>query len=148
MNLEKILKEFKQHKVKFVIIGATAGVAHGYARLTKDLDLFVEPVRKNVEKSLEALCACGYDLQGVTVDEAMQKKLLFRQYILELDIHPHVTGISFKEVWDHRVEYRLAGQDVYFASLDDLIVMKKAAGREKDREDLRHLEEIRRQKRS
>jgi len=36
---------------------------------------------------------------------------------------------------------------VYFASLDDLIKMKKAAGRAKDIEDLRVLKEIKRIKR-
>ena len=38
------------------------------------------------------------------------------------------------------------GLPTYYASLDDLIAMKKAAGRPQDLEDLRYLEEIKRQK--
>jgi predicted nucleotidyltransferase len=145
MDTKTLLRSFNEHKVKFVVIGATAAIAHGFVRTTQDIDIFVEPARENVERTLNALQACGYDVSDVTVDMAREKKLLFRGYILRTDIHPHVTGIDFETVWKNKVQYRFQDQDVYFASLDDLIQMKKAAGRPQDMEDLRHLEEIRRQ---
>lgn len=146
MNLTTLLNSLKDHKVRFVIIGATAGVAHGYSRVTRDLDIFIEPTPVNVERLFESLQACGYDLQGTTVAEGLQKKLLFRQYVLETDIHPHVKGVGFADVWKNKVEFELAGTEVFFASLEDLIAMKLAANRPKDQEDLRHLKEIQRQK--
>ena len=51
-----------------------------------------------------------------------------------------------KSLNDHKVKYGVGGGIANFASLDDLIRMKKAAGRPKDKEDLRYLEEIRKQK--
>lgn len=145
MNLNKLLQSLNDHKVKYVIIGATALVAHGHSRLTKDVDIFIEPVPENIQHTFAALQECGYDLQDTTVAEAMEKKLLFRQYILETDIHPHVAGVTFDDVWKNRVAYSLAGVLVSFASLDDLIKMKKAANRPKDQEDLRHLEAIKKE---
>ena len=73
----------------------------------------------------------------------LAKRLLIRQYILETDIHPFVTGVTFEQVWRHRVRDTLGQTPVYFASLDDLIKMKQAAGRPKDLEALRVLLKLR-----
>jgi len=145
MDTKTLLKLLNEHKVRFVVIGATAAIAHGFVRTTQDIDIFVEPTRENYEKLFLVLRNFGYDLNDVTIEEGLKKKLLFRGYILRTDIHPYVTGIDFKTLWENKVSYRFQGEEVYFASLDDLIQMKKAAGRPKDQEDLRYLEEIKKQ---
>jgi hypothetical protein len=68
---------------------------------------------------------------------------LIRQYILEADVHPFVAGVTFDEAWAHRVRSRIGSTPAWFASLDDLIRMKEAAGRPKDFEDLRVLRQLR-----
>lgn len=145
MDTKRLLCSLKEHKVNFVIIGGVACIAHGHTRLTKDIDIFVEPTMENMEKTFRALEACGYDLMETTIEEALQKKLLFRQYILKTDIHPSVTGVVFEDVWKNKVLCKFEGMDVYFTSLDDLIAMKKAAGRPNDLEDIKVLEEIKKQ---
>jgi len=46
-------------------------------------------------------------------------------------------------VWNNRIPGELSGVPTFFAGLDDLISMKKAAGRsEKDLPDLRRLEKL------
>jgi predicted nucleotidyltransferase len=145
MDTRNLLRLLNEHQVKFVLIGATAGVAHGYVRLTKDIDLFVEPTQENMEKVFKALREFGYDLKDTSIAEALQKKLLFRGYILRTDIHPSAKGVEWHTLWKNKVAFKFEGEEVYFSSLDDLISMKKAAGRPQDLEDLRHLEEIKRQ---
>lgn len=145
MDTKTLLRSLKDHQVKFVVIGATAGIAYGFERLTKDIDIFVEPTRENMQKTFEALKMCGYDVTDTSIEEALQKKLLFRGYILRTDIHPSVLGVDWETVWKNKVQYKFLGEGTYFCSLDDLIQMKKAAGRPQDLEDLRHLEEIKRQ---
>ncbi len=139
MDTESLLKSLKEHKVKFVIIGATAFPVHGYSRATLDIDIFIRPERTNAEKALAALKNFGYDVSDVTVDELLTKKILIRQYLVETDIHPYVKGVSFDEVWKNKVKSKFGDTFVWFASLDDLIKMKKAAGRPKDIEDLKYL---------
>jgi len=68
--------------------------------------------------------------------------LLIRQYAVETDIHPFVKGVSFERVWKNKVRARFGNTFVYFASLNDLIKMKRAAGRAKDLEDLRYLKKL------
>ena len=139
MDTESLLKSLKEHKVRFVIIGATAFPVHGYSRATLDIDIFIRPERTNAEKALVALKNFGYDVSDITVDELLTKKILIRQYLVETDIHPYVKGVSFDEVWKNKVKSKFGDTFVWFASLDDLIKMKKAAGRPKDIEDLKYL---------
>jgi predicted nucleotidyltransferase len=139
VDTESLLKSLKEHKVKFVIIGATAFPVHGYSRATLDIDIFIKSERSNAEKTLAALKNFGYDVRDVTVDELLTKKILIRQYLVETDIHPYVKGVSFEEVWKNKVRAKFGNTFAWFASLDDLIKMKKAAGRPKDIEDLKYL---------
>ena len=139
MDTESLLKSLKDHKVRFVIIGATAFPVHGYSRATLDIDIFIKPETSNAEKTLSALEEFGYDITDITVDELLTKKILIRQYLVETDIHPFVKGVSFDTVWKNKVKAKFGDTFVWFASLDDLIKMKKAAGRPKDREDLKYL---------
>ena len=139
MDTESLLKSLKEHKVQFVIIGATAFPVHGYSRATLDLDIFIKPETSNAEKALSALEKFGYDITDITVDELLTKKILIRQYLVETDIHPYVKGVSFDDVWKNKVKAKFGDTFVWFASLDDLIKMKRAAGRPKDREDLKYL---------
>jgi predicted nucleotidyltransferase len=139
VDTQSLLKSLKDHRVKFVIIGATAFPVHGYSRATLDIDIFINPERPNAEKTLAALKAFGYDIRDLTVDELLTKKILIRQYLVETDIHPFVKGVSFERVWKNKVKAKYGDIFVWFASLDDLITMKQAAGRSKDFEDLKYL---------
>ena len=142
MDTESLLKSLKEHKVQFVIIGATAFPVHGYSRATLDIDIFVRPQLPNAKRTLSALKDFGYDVSDIAVDEVLTKKILIRQYLVETDIHPFVKGVSFDEVWKNRVKAKFGDTFVWFASLDDLIKMKKAAGRPKDLEDLKYLQRL------
>jgi predicted nucleotidyltransferase len=59
VDTESLLRSLKEHKVKFVIIGATAFPVHGYSRATLDIDIFIRPERANAEKTLVALKGFG-----------------------------------------------------------------------------------------
>lgn len=139
MDTESLLKSLKDHKVQFVIIGATAFPVHGYSRATLDIDIFIRPEISNAKKTRSALVDFGYDVTDIAVDELLTKKILIRQYLVETDIHPYVKGVSFDDVWKHKVKAKFGDTFVWFASLNDLIKMKRAAGRPKDREDLKYL---------
>jgi predicted nucleotidyltransferase len=139
MTTEKFLGSLNAHKVRFVVIGAAAFPVHGYARATLDVDLFLEPREANVKRALKALDSFGFGVSELTPRDLLTKKILIRQYLLETDLHPFVAGVSFPEVWKHRVRGRIGSQSAWFAGLEDLIKMKRAARRPKDREDLRVL---------
>ncbi|MDH4212181.1 MAG: hypothetical protein OEV79_12120 [candidate division WOR-3 bacterium] len=139
MDIENLLKSLNDHKVKYVIIGAAAFPVHGYARATLDTDVFIEPTDANARKCLAALKDFGYDVDQITEKDLLKKKILLRQYLVEVDIHPYARGITFGSVWKNRVKDKIGTAPAYFAGLEDLIKMKRAAGRPKDKEDLKAL---------
>jgi predicted nucleotidyltransferase len=139
MNTEKLLKLLKEKRVKFVIIGATAFPVHGYSRATLDIDIFIQPEKENANRTLDALKEFGYDVTDLTIADLLSNKVLIRQYVVETDIHPFVKGVTFDRIWKNKVRARFGKTYVWFASLDDLIAMKKAASRTKDKEDLKYL---------
>ena len=143
MDTESLLKSLKEHRVQFVIIGATAFPVHGYSRATLDVDIFINPEKENAERTLAALRDFGYDVTDITVEELLTKKILIRQYLVETDIHPFVKGVSFDKVWANKTKAKFGDTFSWFASLDDLIKMKRAAGRPKDIEDLKYLLKLR-----
>jgi len=148
VDTENLLKSLNGHKVEFVIIGATAFPIHGYARATLDLDIFIRPDPQNVSRLMDALRDFGYDLADVTPEDLLTKKVLIRQYLVETDVHPFVSGLTFDQVWNNKVSGTYGKEKVYYASLDDLITMKQAAGRPKDLEDLRVLKTLKEKKRT
>lgn len=82
-------------------------------------------------------------MSDVTVEELLTKKLLIRQYTVETDIHPFVKGVTFERVWRNKVKAKFGNTFIWFASLNDLIKMKRAAARTQDLEDLKYLLRLR-----
>ena len=146
MDTEDLLRSLNAHNVEFVIIGATAFPIHGYARATLDIDLFIRPKPQNVRRVLDSLSDFGYDITEIAPEDLLTKKVLIRQYLVETDIHPFVAGITFDQVWKNRVPGTYGEEKVYYASLEDLITMKAAAGRPKDLEDLKVLKLLKQKK--
>ncbi len=142
MATEQLLRYLKENKAVFVVIGATAFPTYGYARATLDIDLFVKPTRANIRRVMKALRHFGYDLADFDEDDFLTHKVLIRQYVLETDIHPFVKGISFEDIWKNKITGKIGKTEVFFPSLVDMIRMKKAAGRPKDREDLKFLRKL------
>lgn len=146
MDTEKLLKSLNEYEVDYVIIGATAFPVHGYSRATLDIDILIKPTEDNAKNILLALKNFGYDMEDVTVTDILSKKILIRQYILETDIHPFVKGVAVEEIWKNRVSSKIGNVSCYFASSDDWIRMKEAAGRGKDKEDIKYLKKIKEKK--
>jgi len=146
MDTEKLLKLLKENKAAFLVIGASAFPVYGYARATLDIDLFVKPDLKNIKNVMKALREFGYDITDLSPEDFLSSKILIRQYTLEADIHPFVKGITFEEAWKNKISAKFGETRVNFPCLDDMIKMKKAAGRNIDLEDLKYLRKIKKRK--
>jgi len=142
MDTERLLRLLKENEVSFLVIGASAFPVYGYARATLDIDFFLRPELRNVKRTMKALEQFGYDLMDLEPEDFLRNKILIRQHTVEADFHPFVKGVIFKDVWKNRIKARFGNTEVYFPSLDDMIKMKRAAGRAKDREDLKYLRRL------
>ena len=145
MKIEDLIRLLNEHQADYLIIGAEACAAHGYVRATNDIDILINPTEINIGKVRDALEVFGFDTSEASLEDFKTKKILFRKYWYDVDIHPDAKGINTAQALSHKFSGLFEGISTYFASLDDLIAMKKAANRPKDQEDLRYLEEIKRQ---
>ena len=143
MDIKRLLKSLLDRKVKFLVIGAWALPAHGHERMTRDIDILIEPTRANVRRTIAALLDVGYDsVMDAPLEIFLTKKVLLRQYVLQTGIHPFVKGVSFRDAWKRRKKTNIKGLEVFVPSLEDLISMKRAAGRKRDKLDLEVLKAI------
>ncbi len=145
MKIEDLIRLLNEHQAEYMIIGAEACAAHGYVRATNDIDILINPTEDNIQRVRDALESYGFDTSEASLGDFQTKKILFRKYWYDVDIHPNAKGIETLQALKNKFPGIFEEITAYFASLEDLIAMKKAAGRPKDLEDLRYLEEIKKQ---
>ncbi len=74
-SVEAIVKALNAAKVKYLIVGGLAVNAHGYERLTVDVDLVIGLERENIIRALRALGDVGYHMSiPVTPEEFADPK--------------------------------------------------------------------------
>lgn len=74
MDLEDallVLEQLAVHKVDYVLVGGVALNLHGIVRTTKDIDLFIDPRKDNVERLKSALQAIYDDpsIDDITAED-------------------------------------------------------------------------------
>lgn len=149
-----MLRRLQAHRVRFVLVGGLAAKAHGSPTLTVDIDICYARDRENLESLAAALGELGAKLRGAPPDLPFHpdRRTLERGDTFtfttdhgDLDILGTPSGTAGFEDLSANAEEAVLGEDlvVPVASLDDLIRMKRAAGRPKDRVELEILGAIR-----
>jgi hypothetical protein len=128
--------------IDFVLIGGLAGIAHGSAYPTYDLDIMYSRDRANLERLAKLLRDLGATLRGAPPDlpflldaDTLEEggNFTFDTPYGALDILAYPEGApKYEEVKKAAAQIDYAGRSVRVASLDHLIAMKDAAGRRKD----------------
>jgi predicted nucleotidyltransferase len=133
-----ILQALDRHGVEYVLIGGLAVQAHGHVRTTQDVDVFPAGDTANLERLAAALVDLGAR-PGRSGAPALRAAAT---HILEtvaggLDIHNQPPGAApWTEVKRRAMIVKVVGVRVAVAGRDDLIAMKRAAGRPIDRGDI------------
>jgi hypothetical protein len=151
----EILEVLLRHDVRFVLVGGLAAQAHGSPSLTGDLDICYARDRASLDGLAAALAELMAVRRGLPRDAPRMPPLdartlraggLFtlttRSGDLDLLASPD-PGFDYETLVSHAVETTMLGYPVHVASLDDLIAMKRAAGRPKDRIELEILGALR-----
>jgi hypothetical protein len=149
-----LLERLVRGGVEFVVVGGVAATAHGSAAFTQDLDITYASDEENLNRLGEVLVSLGARLRGVTDDVPFipDGRTLRRTRVLTLetslgliDLLAQPDGAPVYDDLRSRAERDvIAGVEVAYASLEDLIAMKQAAGRPKDLVAVEELEAIRR----
>ncbi len=153
LRADTILGALVAAGVDFVVIGGLAAQVHGSPSLTGDVDICHSLDRANLDRlevALRHLSAIRRNLPEAVrapVDaHALRAGDVFtlttRAGDLDLLAHPD-PGLDFETLSRSASFVEILGVPVRVAGLDDLMVMKRAAGRPKDRIELEILGALR-----
>lgn len=153
---ELVAKALDAAQVRYLVAGGLAVNAHGYVRLTMDIDLVIALDPGNIRQTFHALADIGYrpsisiDAEAFAQSE-QRKRWQDEKGMQVLNFHSDTfpstsVDVFVYEPFDFAREYDVAlhgellpGLDVRFVSLPTLIQMKQAAGRPRDLDDIQHL---------
>ena len=153
------LNELHDHHVEFVIVGGVAAVLHGGSRATFDLDIVPSLAPTSWRAAVDLLWSRGArpripePLERIRDVEQVRRwrqekgmlALNFRSQdgSTEVDL---LVGESeaFTDLRRRAVEVTVGERTFFVASVDDLIAMKRRAGRPQDVLDIAELQHLRR----
>lgn len=143
LDVGGILECLNRHGVNFIVVGGLAGMAHGSSYPTYDVDVAYGRDRSNLERLAAALVEMGATLRGAPADLPflLDAETLYRglNFTFATRLGPFAIlgdpggAKSYARMEKMARETQLEGVEVRVVSLDHLIAMKSAAGRDKDK---------------
>lgn len=145
---EEVIAALTRNGVDFVLIGGIAVIANGHTRNTRDIDFVADTTLENLSRLTVALREINAELSGVDahllgVDIfdpetlASGANFTFITDVGGVDFFNEVPGgLPYEELRERALELDLFGHHVRVAGRDDLIRMKRAAGRPRDLQDI------------
>ncbi len=156
-SLEKVFRALHEANARYLVVGGLAVVAHGYVRLTQDLDLVFDLQSDTLAGTLEALRGLGYrpsapvGLQDfadpVSRSDWIANKNMQVFNLISEELPDLAIDVFVKEPFDFAVEFEKAGIKeiasgvaARVVDVQSLIEMKNAVGRDQDRIDVAKLQ--------
>lgn len=145
LHLDDLIATLSRHRVRYIVIGGQAARAWGSPTVTRDFDAAYARDDDNLERLAAALRDLDARLRVPGVEEDLPFQLdaealrrgfnfTFTTSAGPVDFLGLPAGVDgYDELEPNAVPMQLGGHTVLVADLDDLIRMKVAAGRPKDR---------------
>lgn len=156
----EVVAGFQAAGVRFLVGGGVAGALYGVPRATFDLDLLVPPDETNYERALAALRGMGFVevhdperadqreesfiamLEVFSAQEGLARRSVRVRQGLDVDLLVTDTTAVFDFYEASRKQVSVDTVPLPLLSLLDLLRLKEASTRDKDREDARWLRYI------
>jgi hypothetical protein len=140
-HYRELLRLLNAFEVEYLIVGGYAVMKYGEPRYTKDLDVWVRNSSQNSIRVVAALKQFGapLDHDGINAETFAGKQVVYQIGVapVRVDILTEITAVEFSQAWQRKVASSFFGVPVHFISLDDLLINKRALGRDSDVKDLK-----------
>jgi len=153
--IESVLAALSAADVRYLVVGGVAVVLHGHLRTTADLDLVVELTCDNALRAVRALASLGYRPRApVPIEQFADAKVraswitdkgltvfgLWSEKFPDLEVDLFMREpLDFGAAHDRAVRVTLDSTTATVIALEDLIVLKRLAGRACDQADIEAL---------
>jgi predicted nucleotidyltransferase len=153
-DFQDFIRLLAKYDVRYVIIGGVAVIYYGSARLTGDIDFLYESSADNAKKLFSALEEFWRgSIPGIKKEEELIGENIVVQFGVipnRIDLLTSIEAVEFKDAWENRLEEKITIDNkeyaIYFINLEQLIKNKKSVNRDKDKQDLKFLEKLRKKK--
>lgn len=153
-----IIRDLERQGIRYLIIGGVAVNLHGFARATADLDLLIGLESDNISRFVQMMESRGWrprppvrlaDLadpahrlswiqeKGMKAFTLYNPARKIEQVYVLLD-----CSLDFEAAYQRRETMRAGDLPITICSVADLLVLKEAAGRARDRLDIKALQKI------
>jgi len=157
LDIQGILEALVEENVEFLLIGGVAVGFHGYVRATKDVDVVPSPDAGNLARlaavlqDLEAKIEGGEEFDEEELPSPLDPAALalggnwvLRTRLGRLDV---MQWIGDSGLWERlspaAISADIDGLPVRVVGYEDLVALKREAGRPEDLADLRRLRQAR-----
>jgi len=131
-----------KHHVEYMLVGGYAVIIRGYSRSTGDMDIWVNKTQPNYDKLLPAIVEFGLPAVAIVRDKFFSDEFdvfSFGKPPFAIEVMTAVKGLNFTPTFELSTIERIGSIDVRVIHLNQLIEAKKAAGRNKDLNDIENL---------
>ena len=158
MLYKEILKKLQDERFEYLVVGGLAVNLHGYSRVTNDLDILILLSEENIAKFVKVIKSLNYkpkvpvELEDF-ISEKNRKKWIEEKSMKVFSVYnprnelEHIDvliiySLDFSEVYKRKVVYKVQEVEIPTISIQDLIKLKKEAGRKIDELDINVLTRI------
>jgi hypothetical protein len=150
LDAEKIFAALDGRRVEYVVVGGIAVQVHGHVRMTNDVDLIPSPTPENLGRLAQALTELDARVlnpgsEHLEIDARMLPRAMLWQFSTRLGdidvLHDAPGAAPFDQLRERSLVIALGVHRISIAGRDDLIRMKRAAGRPVDLADIAALTE-------
>jgi len=162
MTYQDVLINLTNAGVRYLVVGGTAANFLGYQHLTLDLDILPDLEKSNLEKIIQIMKSLGYtprlpvnpmDLLDEEIRREWHEKRNMLAFSYMKGDNPREGDVDyliyhplpFEGVFARKKVVHIKETPIYVVSIDDLITMKRLAGRTKDLYTIKILEIIKKE---
>lgn len=142
-DFRDFIQALNDASVDYLLIGGYSVILHGYARTTGDLDIWVENSEENYNKLEKAFQIFGMPMFDLTLSKFRDTKnydvFTFGRSPVSIEILTVVKGLNFNEAFEDSIIFDDDDVKVRCIQYHHLIASKKAAGRNRDLNDIEQL---------
>ncbi len=149
-DLGEFIKLLKENGVEYLVVGGYAASFHSRPRYTKDIDIWINPNKKNAKKIKKVLREFGFDEIDISIGDLINKEQIIQLGYapVRIDLLKELSGLTFSEAYRNHTQGTFGKiKDVKYISAEDLIITKTLSGRKQDLLDVEWIKKYRSKKR-
>ena len=143
-DMKALIRLFKRHRVRYVLVGGHAVNYYGYVRTTQDMDVLVFPSSGNADRIMRAIGEFGF--AGAGIPQGLFEREGGAVHLgvepNRIDILTSLVGAANDEIFARSRVVQIDDVEVSIISLEDLLRVKRGSKRPRDLADADELSKI------